>query len=115
MNRTIAFAVFGFLGTIGTANADVINSTSVTIWSGATPGATSTSATQQGLPTATKFLNVNGLPLLLANTPFIAPINYDLTSGGTNTIKGFFTADNPSAAVPGTCNTTCQNTQVQLE
>jgi len=83
-----------------TANADVITSTTVTIWNAATPGATSTSASQQGLPTAVGLFG-GPLPLVAGSTPFAFPINYNDTT--TNTIPGFFASDTPPAPTPATC------------
>jgi hypothetical protein len=83
-----------------TANADVITSTTVTIWNAATPGATSTSISQQGLPTAVGLFG-GPLPLVAASTPFTSPINYNDTA--LNTIPGFFASDTPAAPTPGTC------------
>jgi hypothetical protein len=107
MHRGIlAFAVLGLVGTIGTANADVINSTTVTIWAGATPGATINSPGQQGLPTATALFG-GPLGLVAANTPYVAPINYNLGAGGTDTIPGFFAANSPASVTPATCVGSC--------
>src|SRR6516225_5335782 len=83
-----------------TANADVINSVTVTIWNAATPGATSTSASQQGLPTAVGLFG-GPLPLVAGSTPFTFPINYNDTA--LNTIPGFFASDTPPAPTPATC------------
>ena len=81
-----------------TANADVITSTTVTIWNAATPGATSTSASQQGLPTAVGLFG-GPLPLVAASTPYAFPINYNDTN--LLTIPGFFASGgNPT---PATC------------
>ena len=96
--------VVGLAATIGTANAAVITSDTVTIWNAATPGSTSTSISQQGLPTA---VGLFGGPLLLvaASTPFTSPINYSEITG-TDTIPGFFTFDTPHAPTPTTCTST---------
>jgi hypothetical protein len=93
-------AVFGLIGTICSANADPIISTSVTIWNAATPGATSTSASQQGLPTAVGLFG-GPLPLVAGSTPFAFSINYN--DSGLNTIPGFFASDTPAAPTPATC------------
>ena len=61
----LASAVLGLAGTIGTANAAVITSDTVTIWNAATPGATFTSISQQGLPTAVGLFG-GPLPLVAA-------------------------------------------------
>jgi len=107
MHRVIlAFAALGLVGTIGTAKADAIISTSVTIWDGATPGATITSPGQQGLPTATALFG-GPLALIAAQTLYAAPINYNLGAGGTDTIPGFFAANNPASPIPVTCTGLC--------
>src|SRR3974390_2936211 len=84
-----------------TANADVITSSTVTIWNAATPGATSTSASQQGLPTAVGLFG-GPLPLVAASTPYAFAINYSDT--GINTIPGFFTGT--PGGTPATCTST---------
>jgi PEP-CTERM motif len=96
-----ASAALGLAATIGTASAAVIDSTTVTIWNAATPGSTSTSISQQGLPTAVGLFG-GPLPLVAASTTFTSPINYSEISG-TNTIPGFFTFDTPPAPTPTTC------------
>jgi hypothetical protein len=96
----LASAVLGLVGTICTAKADVMTSATVTIWNGATPGATSSSSGQQGLPTAVGLFG-GPLPLVAASTPFAFPINYDDT--GVNTIPGFIGSDSPAAPTPATC------------
>ena len=98
-----AAAVLGISGIIGTANAAVITSDTVTIWNAATPGATATSISQQGLPTAVG-LFAGPLPLVAASTPFTSPINYNDTA--VNTIPGFFASDTPAAPTPATCTST---------
>jgi hypothetical protein len=102
--RIFAFAVLGLVGAIGTANADVIDSTTVTIWDGPTPGANSTSASQQGLPTATGLFG-GPLPLILPSTPLAAAINYNDLAG--NTIPGFFASNTPATPTPSTCVGAC--------
>jgi hypothetical protein len=93
--------VLGLAATIGTANADVIDSTTVTIWNAATPGATFTSISQQGLPTAVGLFG-GPLPLVAGSTSFAYPINYSDTS--LDSIPGFFASDTPAAApTPATC------------
>ena len=98
-----AAAVLGLAGMTGTASAAVITSDTVTIWNAATPGATSTSISQQGLPTAVGLFG-GPLPLVAASTPFAFPINYNDTSA--NTIPGFFGSDTPPAPTPATCTST---------
>ena len=97
-----ASAVLGLVGTICTAKADVIPSTTVTIWNAATPGATSASISQQGLPTAVGLFG-GPLPLVSGSTPFVQAINYNDPAGGVNTIPGFFASDTPAAPNPPTC------------
>jgi hypothetical protein len=105
MKRLIsAAAVLGIAGIIGTAHADVIDSTTVTIWNEATPGSTSTSISQQGLPTAVGLFG-GPLPLVAASTAFAFPMNYSEITGA-NTIPGFFTFDTPPAPTPATCTST---------
>ena len=99
----LASAVLGIAGTIGTANAAVITSDTVTIWNAATPGATFTSISQQGLPTAVGLFG-GPLPLVAGSTAFAFLINYNDTS--LNTIPGFFTFDTPHAPTPTTCTST---------
>jgi hypothetical protein len=101
---TTVSAVLGLVGAIGTANAETINSTTVTIWDGATPGATSTSASQQGLPTAVGLFG-GPLPLILGSAPLAAAINYNDTAG--NSIPGFFASNTPAATTPATCVGAC--------
>src|SRR6516165_2763708 len=96
----LASAVLGFAATMGTTNAVVITSATVTIWNAATPGATFTSISQQGLPTAVGLFG-GPLPLVAASTPFTSPINYNDTA--LNTIPGFFASDTPAAPTPATC------------
>src|SRR5215471_5883189 len=100
----LASAVLGLAGTIGTANAAPITSDTVTIWNAPTPGATSTSISQQGLPTAVGLFG-GPLGLVAASTPFAHPINY--TDTALNTIPGFFASDTPVAPTPITCTGAC--------
>jgi hypothetical protein len=103
--NVLAFAILGLVGAIGSANAVAITATDVTIWDGATPGANSNSASQQGLPTATGLFG-GPLPLILARTSFTAPINFNDLAG--NTIPGFFASDSPPqtlANCTGACAT----------
>src|SRR5215469_17449788 len=102
--NVLACAVLGLVGAISTANADVINSATVTIWDGATPGANAGSASQQGLPTATGLFG-GPLPLILGSAPLGAAINYNDTAG--NSIPGFFASDTPAATTPATCVGAC--------
>jgi hypothetical protein len=95
----LATALLGLAGAVGTANAAPINSATVTIWSG-TSGGGSGGAGNQGLPTSTGLFG-GPLPLVAAQTAFVAPINYNDTT--TNTIAGFFAADTPAQAPPATC------------
>src|SRR5215471_1674906 len=96
----LASAVLGLAASICTANAAPITSTTVTIWNAATPGATSTSISQQALPTAVGLFG-GPLPLVAASTPFAFLINYNDTA--LNTIPGFFASDTPAAPTPATC------------
>ena len=96
----LASAVLGFAATMGTANAVVITSATVTIWNAATPGATSTSISQQGLPTAVGLFG-GPLPLVAGQTGYAFPINYNDTSA--NTIPGFFASNSPASPTPATC------------
>jgi hypothetical protein len=96
----LAVAFLGLIGTIGTANASPITSSTVTIWNAATPGASFSSISQQGLPTAVGLFG-GPLPLVAGSTPFAFPINYNDTS--INTIPGFFASDTPPAPTPATC------------
>ena len=84
-----------------TANAAVITSDNVTIWNAATPGATSTSISQQALPTAVGLFG-GPLGLVAGSTPYAFPINYNDTT--LNTIPGFF------AGTPGGTPATCTST-----
>jgi len=111
--RILACAVLGLVGTINTANADVINSTTVTIWAGATPGANINSPGQQGLPTAIGLFG-GPLGLVAASTPYVAPINYNLGTGGIDTIPGFFAANSPASATPVTCVGSCLTNPLSL-
>jgi hypothetical protein len=95
-----AAAVLGIAGITSTANAVVITSDTVTIWNAATPGATSTSISQQGLPTAVGLFG-GPLGLVAGSTPFANPINY--SDASLNTIPGFFASDTPAAPTPATC------------
>jgi PEP-CTERM motif len=100
----LASAVLCLVEAIGTASAaTIITSDNVTIWNAATPGATSSSISQQGLPTAVGLFG-GPLPLVAARTDFAFPINYNDTAG--NTIPGFFASDNPPAPTPATCTST---------
>jgi hypothetical protein len=85
---------------IGDTNAAIITSATVTIWNAATPGASFTSISQQGLPAAVGLFG-GPLPLVAGSTPFAFPINYNDTSA--NTIPGFFASDAPPAPTPSTC------------
>src|ERR1700747_3498767 len=105
----LASAGLGFAGMICTAKADVITSSTVTIWNTATPGATATSISQQGLPTAVGLFG-GPLPLVAASTPFAFPINYNDTS--LNTIPGFFASDTPAAPTPATCTSAACTTNL---
>jgi hypothetical protein len=102
-------AVLGLVGTICTAA--VITSSTVTIWNAATPGATSTSISQQGLPTAVGLFG-GPLPLVAKSTPFALAINYDDTA--LNTIPGFFASDSPAAPTPPTCTGPCLTNPLSL-
>jgi len=81
-----------------TANAAVITSDNVTIWNAATPGATSTSISQQALPTAVGLFG-GPLGLVAGSTPYAFPINYNDTT--INTIPGFFASG--AGPTPATC------------
>src|SRR5262249_17743977 len=96
----LASPVIGIDGTIGSAKPALITCDAVTHWNAATPGATSTSISQQGLPTAVGLFG-GPLPLVAASTPFAFPINYSDTT--VNTIPGFFASDTPAAPTPATC------------
>jgi len=98
----LASAVLGLAATIGTANAAIIISDTVTIWNALTPGNTNLSPGQQGLPTATGAFG-GPLGLVAATTPFAFAINY--SDSGNNTIPGFFASG--GAPTPGTCTGTC--------
>src|SRR5215472_3970376 len=97
MTRLLSAGLF-LAGAIGSANADVITSDTVTIWNAATPGATSTSISQQGLPTAVGLFG-GPLPLVAASTPYAFPINYNDTAVAT--IPGFFASG--TGPTPATC------------
>jgi hypothetical protein len=108
----LAVAVLVLIGTIGTANAVVINSATVTIWNAATPGADFNSISQQGLPTAVGLFG-GPLPLVAGSTPFAFPINYNDTA--LNTIPGFFASDASPAPTPATCTSAaCLNNPLSL-
>jgi hypothetical protein len=109
--RRLLLAAVGLVGTIGVADAEVITSATVTIWNAATPGATSTSISQQRLPTAVGLFG-GPLPLVAGSTAFAFPINYNDTSG--NTIPGFFASDTPSAPTPATCTGACLTNPLSL-
>jgi len=96
----LAIAALGLAGTIGTANADQLTSTSVEIWNAATGEGVSTGVGQQGLPNATAAFSAGPLGLVAStDSPYTQPINYHDTTD--DTIGGFFTtAGNP---VPTTC------------
>jgi hypothetical protein len=94
----LASAVLGLAATIGTANAAVITSNTVTIWNAATPGANFNSISQQGLPTAVGLFG-GPLPLVAGSTAFAFAINY--SNSGANTIPGFFASG--GAPTPATC------------
>jgi len=99
----LASAVLGLAGIVSTANADTvlpsvpIDATSLTIWTGDTPGQTILSANQQALPFASALFatgpSAPGLPLLGTLTPSApAPINFSYgttTPGVQGTIPGF--------------------------
>jgi len=105
-------AVLGLVGTICTVKADVMTSATVTIWNAATPGATSSSISQQGLPTAVGLFG-GPLPLVAGSTAFAFSINYNDTS--LNTIPGFFASDTPVAPTPSTCTSAaCLNNPLSL-
>ena len=109
----LASAVLGLVGTICTTKAEVITSATVTIWNAATPGATFSSISQQGLPTAVGLFG-GPLPLVAGSTAFAFPINYNDTS--LNTIPGFFTSDTPPAPTPSTCTSAaCLTNPLSLE
>ena len=107
----LASAVLGLVGTICTAKADPIISSTVTIWNAATSGATSSSISQQGLPTAVGLFG-GPLPLVAGSTPFAFPINYNDTT--VNTIPGFFASDSPAAPTPVTCTGACLTNPLSL-
>jgi hypothetical protein len=95
----LAAAAVGLAGTIGTANAVPINSTTVQFWNGSNGGGNSTDARVQALPSAAA--SVGGI--VVGPSAFANAINYNLPSGGTNTIAGFFAADTPAAGLPAGC------------
>jgi hypothetical protein len=105
MRKLFTASALALLASAGFASAGTVNSTTVTIWDGATPGANSGSASQQGLPTATGLFG-GPLPLILGSAPLGAAINYNDTAG--NTIPGFFASDTPAATTPATCVGACQ-------
>src|ERR1700751_1523702 len=107
----LAPAALGLAGTIGAANAAVISSDTVTIWNAATPGATSTSISQQGLPTAVGLFG-GPLGLVAASTPFANPITY--SDATVNTIPGFFAPDTPPAPTPAPCTGACLTNPLSL-
>ncbi len=107
----LASAVLGLAGAAGTANAAPVTSNSVEIWGAATPGATATSISQQGLPTASGLFG-GPLPLITNNPTYAAPISY--SDAAANTIGGFFTsAGNP---IPPNCiaGPACQGATLSL-
>jgi hypothetical protein len=104
MRKLFTASALALLASSGFASAATINSTTVTIWDGATPGANSGSASQQGLPTATGLFG-GPLPLILGSAPLGAAINYNDTAG--NSIPGFFASDTPAATTPATCVGAC--------
>lgn len=106
----LASAMVGLVGTIS-AEAAVITSATVTIWNAATPGANSSSPSQQGLPTATGLFG-GPLPLVAASTAYAFPINYHDTA--VNTIPGFFASDSPAAPTPATCTGACLTNPLSL-
>ena len=97
----LASAVLGLVGTIGPANASILNWTQVNGWQGATPGQTSTSANQQALPTATA-----GLTLTLTSSAG-GPMNFQLPAGGTDTIPGFFATAGTTLSTTDCPTATC--------
>ncbi len=106
----LASVVLGLAGSIGTANAAPTTpdtSNTVAIWNAATANSGETAAAQQALPSA-----ASSLTQVLATTNYSEPINYDLPSGGTDTIPGFFAASlsNPGQLPPAGCTTgACAN------
>ena len=109
--KRLLLAALGLIGTIGTANAVVVTSDTVTIWNAATPGATFTSISQQGLPTAVGLFG-GPLGLVAASTPFANPITY--SDASLNTIPGFFASDTPTAPTPLTCMGACLTNPLSL-
>ena len=105
----LASAVLGLAATIGTANAAIITSNTVTIWNAATPGNTNLSPGQQGLPTATGAFG-GPLGLVAGTTAYAFPINY--SDSGVNTIPGFFATG--SGPTPATCTGTCLTIPLSL-
>jgi len=107
----LAAAVLGLAGAIGSANAAVITSATVTIWNAPTPGATPTSISQQGLPTAVGLFG-GPLPLVAGSTPYAFPINYN--DAAANTIPGFFANNSPASPTPLTCTGACLTNPLSL-
>jgi len=105
----LASAVLGLAATIGTANAAIIISDTVTIWNAATPGNNSGSPGQQGLPTATGAFG-GPLGLVAGTTAYAFPINY--SDSGVNTIPGFFATG--SGPTPATCIGACSTNPLSL-
>jgi len=105
----LASAVLGLAATIGTANAAIIISDTVTIWNAATPGNNSGSPGQQGLPTATGAFG-GPLGLVAGTTAYAFPINY--SDSGVNTIPGFFATG--SGPTPATCTGACLTNPLSL-
>lgn len=102
-NLLLASAVFGVIGTMGTANAVPLTASELGIWSGNTPGSNSGSANQQALPGARALL------------PLVSTSSHDAVSGpinltaSSNTI-GNFLASGP--IVDAGCGATCKGTQL---
>jgi PEP-CTERM motif len=97
-------AVLGIAGIIGTANAVPLTVNEIGIWSGDTPGSTSTSANQQALP-ATRAL----IPLIPGTG------SHDAASGPINLNAALDNVGSLLASGPvtdATCTAACQATEL---
>jgi hypothetical protein len=107
MSRRIFFTAamaLALAGSLAVAQAaPIMGSGNWKVWSGDTPGASITSSTQQGLPSAAA-----GLTLIGGGT-YNAALNFNDFAPGGNTIGGFLSSDSPVGTFNG-CNAACAGT-----
>jgi hypothetical protein len=90
---------------VNSANAGILNSTSVTIWSLNTPF----NSQDPALPSTAGLLGSS-----VASSGFVAPMDYNDPSAGTDTIAGFFASDLTGPVIDAGCTGACPTDTLSL-